>query len=85
MAANCRGGAALDEQDLIVIGDVHQVTQISLGLVDDLLEHLGAVAHFHDAHAAAAVVHHLVANLLQNGLRHHSGTGGKLKVRLYFI
>ena len=67
--------AALNEQDLVVVGNAHQVAQVSLGLVDDLLENLGAVAHFHDAHAAAAVVHHLVTDFLQHGLRHHSGTG----------
>ena len=67
--------AALNEQDLVVVGDAHQVAQVSLGFVDDLLENLGAVAHFHDAHAAAAVVHHLVTDFLQHGLRHHSGTG----------
>ena len=67
--------AALNEQDLVVVGNAHQVAQVSLGLVDDLLENLGAVTHFHDAHAAAAVVHHLVTDFLQHGLRHHSGTG----------
>jgi len=74
-----QGGTALDEQDLVVIGNVHQLTQVGLGLVDDLLEHLGAVAHLHDAHTAAAVVHHLVTDLLQDGLRHHGRTGGKVK------
>ena len=70
--------AALNEQDLVVVGNAHQVAQVSLGLVDDLLENLGAVAHFHDAHAAAAVVHHLVTDFLQDGLRHHSGACGEV-------
>ena len=74
-----QGGAALDEQDLVVVGNVHQVAQVGLGLVDDLLEDLGAMAHLHDAHAAAAVVHHLVTDLLQNGFRHHGGAGGEVK------
>ena len=47
-------GAALHEQNPIVIGDVHQVAQILYGLVHDLLEDLGAVRHFHDAHAASS-------------------------------
>ena len=72
------GGAALNEEDLIVVGDPHQVAQVGVGLVDDLLEDLGAVGHLHDAHAAAAVVHHLVTDLLQHGLGHHGGTGGEV-------
>ena len=79
-----QGAAALDEQDLVVIGDVHQLAQVGLGLVGDLLEHLGAVAHFHDAHAAAAVVHHLVADLLQNRLRHHGRTCGEIESTTVF-
>ena len=79
-----QGSAALDEQHLVVVGDVHQLAQIGLGLVDDLLEHLGAMAHLHDAHTAAAVVHHLVADLLQHGLRHHGGTGGEIKSTTVF-
>ena len=79
-----QGAAALDKQDLVVIGDVHQLAQVGLGLVGDLLEHLGAVAHLHDAHAAAAVVHHLVADLLQHGLRHHSRTGGEVESTTVF-
>ena len=76
--------AALDEQHLVVVGNVHQLAQVCLGLVGDLLEHLGAVAHFHDAHAAAAVVHHLVADLLQHALRHHGGAGGEVKSTTVF-
>ena len=71
--------AALDEQDLVVVGDAHEVAQILLSLVDDLLEDRGAVRHFHDAHAAAAVVHHLVPDLFQNGFRHHGRAGGEVK------
>ena len=74
-----QGGAALDEQNLVIVGNVHQITQIGLGLVDDLLKDLGTMAHLHDAHTAATVVHHFVADLLQNGFRHHSGAGGKVK------
>ena len=85
----CHGGelqgrAALDEQHLVVVGDVHQLAQVGLGLVHDLLEHLGAVAHLHDAHTAAAVVHHLVADLLQHRLRHHGGAGGEIESTTVF-
>ena len=74
-----QGGAALDEEDFIIVGDAHEIAQILLGFVDDLLENRGTMAHFHDAHAAAAVVHHFVADLLQHGFRHHRGTGGEVK------
>ena len=51
---------------------------IRLGLVPDLLKDLGAVAHLHDAHAAAPVIHHLGGDLLQDLLRHHGGSGGEI-------
>ena len=76
--------AALNEQHLIVIGNTHQLAQIGLSLGRDLLEHLGAVAHLHDAHTAAAVVHHLIADLLQHGLRHHGGAGGEIESTTVF-
>jgi hypothetical protein len=36
------------------------------------------VGHFHDAHTAATVVHHLITDLFQDGNGHGSGTGGKI-------
>ena len=41
-------GAALQEQNLIVIRDIQQIPQICLGLVENVLVSLGAVAHLHD-------------------------------------
>ncbi len=72
------GCAALDEQDPVVVGDVHQVPQVLLSLVDDLLVDRGAVAHFHDAHTGAPVVHHLVPDLLQDRLGHGGRAGRKV-------
>ena len=71
-------GAALEEQDLVVIGNVHQLPQVSLGLVDDALVGLGTVAHFHDGHAGALVIEHLGGNFSQNFLRQNGGTCGKI-------
>ena len=71
--------AALDEQHFVVVRDVHQVPQILLGLVDDLLEDRGAVAHLHDAHSGAPVVHHFVPDLLQDRFRHGGGTGREIE------
>ena len=59
-------GATLQEQDLVVGRNAHQVAEVGFGLVDDVLEHLGAVAHLVDAHAATAVVEHLVCGFLQD-------------------
>ena len=73
-----QGGAALDKEDMIIVGNAHQVPQVLLGLVHNGLEHLGAMAHFHDAHAAAAVVEHLVADLFEHRLRHGGRTGGEV-------
>ena len=70
--------AALDEQHLVVVGNIHQLPQIRLRFLEDLLEHLGAMAHFHDAHPAAVIVHHLSGDFLQNLFRHHGGTGRKI-------
>ena len=72
------GAAALDEKNLVVVGNAHQLPQVRFRLVPDLLEDLGPVAHLHDAHAALAVVHHLGGDLLQHGLRHHGGAGGEI-------
>ena len=77
-------GAALNKEHLVVVGNAHQVAEIGLRLIDDLLVHGAAVGHLHHAHAAAAVVHHLVTDLLQHGLRHHRGTGGKIIYAVIF-
>ena len=71
--------AALNEQDLIVVGNAHQIAKILLGIVDDLLEDGRTVAHFHDAHAASAVVHHFITDLLKDGFRHHRRACGEVE------
>ena len=70
--------AALNEEHLIVIRNVHQRPQIGFCLRQDLLKYRRAVAHLHNAHTAAVIVQHFGGNLLQNGLRHHSRSGGKI-------
>ena len=73
-----QGSAALDEEDLVVVRNVHQIAQVLLRLVDDLLIDLGAVGHFHDAHAGTSVVHHLVTDFFQYCLGHGRRTGGEV-------
>ena len=72
------GRAALDEHYLVVIGDVHEVAKILLGLVNDLLEDLGTVAHLHDAHAGAFIIHEVVTNALKHLLGEDGGTCGEV-------
>lgn len=56
-----RDGGELHEQHLIVVGDIHRLAQQPLRFVPDLIERRGAVAHLHDAHAGALVVHQVIA------------------------
>ena len=44
-------GAALKKQDLIVVGNVHDRAQLFPASTDDVVVHLGTVAHFHDGHS----------------------------------
>ena len=72
------GGAALQEEHLVVVGNLQELAQVGLGRLDDVREGLGAVAHLHDGHAGAVVVEHLGGRLAQHLLGKHSGTGGKV-------
>ena len=73
-----RGGATLEEQHLVVLGDAHEVAQVGLSGVDDVLERLRAMAHLHDGHACALVVEHFGCSLLQNRFRQDGGTCRKV-------
>ena len=42
------GCAALEEQNLVALGDIHQAAELCLGIVEDLLKSLRTVTHFHD-------------------------------------
>ena len=77
--AELHGGAALEEEDLIALGDVHQLAELGLGIVEDLLEHLGAVAHLHNGHAGAIVVGDFRAGALEDLQRKHGGTCGEIE------
>ena len=72
------GCAALDEQDLVVVGDAHQVTQVLLGFVDDLLVDRGAVAHFHNGHTRAVVIDQMLAHPIEHFGRKRPGSRRKI-------
>ena len=72
------GGPALEKADLVVVGDLHQPAQAGLGVLDDLLKPLAAVAHLHHALAAAVVVQHLGLGRPQHLLGQHAGPGAEI-------
>ena len=57
---------------------MEQPDKISLGVVKDFLEYLGAVAHLHHGHAGALVVGNLVPRPLQHLQGQHGRTGRKI-------
>ena len=50
------GRAALHEKHVVVVGNSHKLAQKRLDLGVDFFVRLGAVAHFHNGHAAAVVI-----------------------------
>ena len=71
-------GPALQKQHLVVVGHAEQPDEIGLGIVEDLLEYFGAVAHLHDGHTAALVVGDLAPRPLQHLQGQHGRTGRKV-------
>ena len=73
-----QGSTALNEQNLVIVGNVHQLPQIRFRFVIDGLENLGAVGHFHHGHTGAAVIEHFIPDFLQNGDGHGGRAGGEI-------
>ena len=67
------GSTALKEAHLVVIGDIHHPAQRGLGVLDDGVEPLAAVAHLHDALTAVAVFQQLGLCLTQHLFGQHTG------------
>ena len=67
------GGTALEEANLVVVGDVHHPAQGGLGVLDDGIEPLAAVAHLHHALTAVAILEQLCLCLLEHLLGQHAG------------
>jgi len=68
-----RGGSALEEEHVVGVGHREERTQVGLGLLDGGVELLPAVAHLHDAHPGAVVVHQLRLRPLEDGERQRRG------------
>ena len=73
-----RRRASLQEQDMVIVGDVHQLADEILGIIIYLFERLGAVTHFHDRHAGSLVVKHFSGRFFQHGFRQYSRTWRKI-------
>ena len=67
------GGTALKETDLVVVGNVHYPAQGGLGVLDDGIEPLAAVAHLHHALTAVAILEQLCLCLPEHLLGQHAG------------
>ena len=60
------GCTALQEQNLVVLRNLHNRTKFRLGFVKNLGVNFGTVAHFHNGHATAAVIEHFLCGTFQN-------------------
>ena len=65
-------GAALQEEDLVVVWDAEQGTQVSLGLLYNAGELWAPVGHLHHTDAAALPAQQIGLCLLQHWQRKHS-------------
>ena len=71
-------GPALQEQDLMRLRHPKETAQLRLGVREDFGEYRASVAHLHDGHAAAVIVHDLGFCPLQDFFRKNGWTGGKI-------
>ena len=70
--------AALEEQDLVVVRNPHELAQIGLGGLDDVGEGGRSMAHLHDGHTGILILQHLVGCLLQHWLGQNCRAGGEI-------
>ena len=70
--------AALDEYDLVVIIEVHQLAEKSLRLIQHVLKFLRTMTDLCDAHARSFEIGEVIFHRLQHFQRHGGGTGVKV-------
>ena len=63
--------STLQEEHPIAVRDAHELSEVRLGRIDDLLEGRGAVAHLVHGHARPPIVEHLGRRLAQHVLGKH--------------
>src|SRR5271170_7807945 len=67
--------ATLDEDDGVVLRDGQELAKILLRRIVDGFKFRGAVRHFHDGHAGAAVIEQLLSDAFEYGKRQSRGSG----------
>ena len=59
------GSAALNKDDVVVLGDIHKFPEQTLGIVVDFVIVLRTMTHLHNRHSCSLVVQHLCCRFLQ--------------------
>ncbi len=72
-------GAALQEQDMVAVGNAGERADVALGTLDDFVEWLRAVADLEDRHADAGHRQEVLACLFEDLDRKHGRPGGKIE------
>ena len=72
------GGSALEEEDLIVIGNAHDLAEISLSGLNYFLVVRRSMTHLHYGHTGVAVANKLGCGTLENRKRKHRRSCGKI-------
>ena len=72
------GCSSLKEKYLVVIRNVHKLAEIFLCSINDLLKSCTSVAHFHNRHSCAVIIHHLIRYFFEYFLRKHCRSGRKI-------
>ena len=72
------GSAALEEEDVIVIRNGHEVAEVRLSIFDDLGEGGRTMAHLHHGHAASVVIQHARLGFAKDLFRQYGGTRRKV-------
>ncbi|KAJ8440260.1 hypothetical protein Cgig2_001595 [Carnegiea gigantea] len=72
-------GAALEEENGVIIGNGQKGTQICLSFLDNGSEFLPTVAHLHDTHPGAMPVEELRLGFKKNIFRQDGGAGSEVE------
>ena len=66
-----RGRAALQKQDFVVVGNIHDLAEVRFGLFDDCVVIRRSVAHLHDRHSRGPVANQILRSFFENGHWQH--------------
>ena len=81
--AELEQGPALEEEHPVVVRNTQQRAEVGLGLVDDFVEGLGAVADLQNGDARARQGQQVALGLLKSGQGEHGRTGGEIVHALF--